>query len=73
MGNRTIHDFVVMLCCFNSIVTSTGVRKHTTLKLQKLFEERFTLHKDYFTDNALLCSNYEFVKKVIDKVASLCI
>lgn len=73
MGNRTVHDFVVMLCCFNSIVTSTGVKRYTIKKLQRLFDERFTLHKDYFADNALLCSNYEFVKKVIDKIAELCV
>ncbi len=73
MGNRTVHDFVVMLCCFNSIVTSDGVKTHTINKLKKLFDERFTHHREYFSGNALLCSNYDFIKKVIDKMAETCV
>lgn len=73
MGNRTVHDFVVMLCCFENIVTSEGVKKYTIQKLQRLFNERFTRHKEYFSENMLLRSNYEFVKKVIDKIAETCV
>lgn len=73
MGNRTIHDFVVMLCCFDSIVTSPGIKKHTYCELQELLNNRFTYHKEYFKNNLLLCSNYDFVKKVVDKMAQSCI
>lgn len=73
MGNRFIHDFVVMLYCFNSIVSSKGVKKHQMLKLKRLIDERFVEHKEYFSSNMLLCSNYEFVQKIVDKFAQLCI
>lgn len=73
MGNRTIHDFVVMLCSFNTIVTSGGIKKHTYKQLQELLNDRFTFHKDFFTNNMLLRSNYDFVKKVVDKMAQMCI
>ena len=73
MGNRFIHDFVVMLYCFNSIVSSEKVKQHQMEKLKNLVDNRIPLHKDYFSDNMLLCSNYEFVKKVVDKFAEMCI
>ena len=65
MGNRTIHDFVVLLYCFDSLVTSTNTKKRQLQKLQNLLDKRFTKHKEYFSNNALLCTNYEFVKKLL--------
>ena len=73
MGNRFVHDFVVMLLCFKSIVSSSGVKKHQIENLKDLIDKRFTLHKEYFVDNLLLVSNYNFVKKVVDKIAEECV
>lgn len=73
MGNRFIHDFVVMLCCFKDVVSSKDVRRHQLEKLKDLIDNRFIKHHDYFTDNALLCSNYSFIKKVVDKISTTCI
>lgn len=73
MGNRFMHDFVVMLYCFYNIVSSEGVRKHQLIKLKKLLDERFVLHKEYFVGNQLLLSNYDFAKKVVDRFAEMCI
>lgn len=73
MGNRFIHDFVVMLYCFNSIVSSEKVKKHQMAKLKSLIDNRIPLHKDYFADNMLLWSNYEFIKKIVDKFAEVCV
>ena len=73
MGNRFIHDLVVMLCCFNNIVSSSGVKKHQMLKLKKLIDERCVLHKDYFAKNLLLQTNHEFVKKIVDKFVEECV
>ena len=73
MGNRFVHDFVVMLYCFDGIVSSEKVKKHQMEKLKNLVDNRIPLHKDYFSDNMLLWSNYEFVKKIVDKFAERCI
>ena len=73
MNNRTVHDFVVLLYCFDSLVTSNNSKKRQLEKLQNLFSERFVVHKEYFANNALLCSNYEFVKKVIDFLVTTCV
>lgn len=73
MGNRSVHDFVVMLCCFQNIVSSPGVRQRQIGKLKALIDHRFLLHREYFAENKLLTSNYDFIKKVIDKIAQECI
>lgn len=73
MGNRFVHDFVVMLLCFKNIVSSEGVKRHQIEKLKDLIDNRFTLHKEYFDNNMLLVSNYKFVKKVVDKIAAECV
>lgn len=73
MSNRTVHDFIVLLFCFDRIVTSNNTKSRQFKRLQKMFEERFVKHKEYFTNNALLCSNYEFVKKVIDFFVATCV
>lgn len=73
MGNRFVHDFVVMLLCFKTIVSSTGVKKHQIEKLKNLIDNRFILHQEYFTGNMLLVSNYKFVQKVVDKIAAECV
>lgn len=61
-----MHDFVVMLYVFNTIVKSEKVRAHTMNSLKRFIDERMVLHKDYFVKNALLQSNYIFLKKVVD-------
>ena len=73
MGNRSVHDFVVMLYCFQNIVSSLGVKRRQIGELKALIDERFLRHRDYFSENSLLCSNYDFIKKVIDKIAQDCI
>lgn len=73
MGNRFIHDFVTMLYCFSIVVSSSRVKQRQIEKLKNLIDNRFTKHSEYFSDNQLLISNYEFAKKVVDKFAEACI
>lgn len=66
LSNRSIHDFVVMLYVFNRVVSSEKVKQYSMLKLQEFVNGRMVYHKDYFVKNALLQSNYVFLKKVVD-------
>lgn len=68
MGNRFMHDFVTMLIVFDKIVTSEETKKAQYSKLKNLVDTRFTKHKEYFKNNEMLLSNYEFAKKIIDKL-----
>lgn len=73
MGNRTVHDMVVLLCTYQNIVTSSRTKTRQLQAFQSLLENRFVLHKEYFRDNMLLQTNYDFIKKVVDKTVSNCI
>ena len=76
MGCRVVHDFTVMLYVFYKLTEDTELhksREYTLNKLKKLFETRFKKHKDYFEKNALLETNLDFVKNIIDKMLSMCV
>lgn len=38
-----------------------------------MFDERFAKHDEYFNCNALVTSNFDFLKKVVDKMVELSI
>ena len=59
-----------MLYVYNKVVSSEKVRKHTMEDLQTFVDGRMVLNKHYFVKNALLQSNYVFLKKVVDYCAS---
>lgn len=76
MGCRVVHDFTVMLYVFYKLTEDTELhksREYTLNKLKKLLETRFKKHKDYFEKNALLETNLDFVKNIIDKMLSMCV
>ena len=66
MANPIVHDFVVMLYVFHAIVTSKKTQEYTFNELESLFGNRFLKHREYFADNEVILSHYEFVKKIID-------
>lgn len=71
MGNRVIHDFVVMLFVFHTLTKDKnyiGMRSHTFNDIKQFLEERVIKHADYF-NNPLFESYYNFVKNVVDKYA----
>ena len=72
MGNRVIHDFIVMLFVFHTLTKDknyANIRKHTFNDLKSFLEKRVIQNSDYF-NNPLFNSYYIFVKKVVDKFAS---
>lgn len=68
MGNRTVHDFVVLLCTFSSLA-SKNAKERQLEKLNTLLNVRFVKHKEYFENNMILVSNYEFIQKVVKKIS----
>lgn len=72
MGNRVIHDFIVMLFVFHTLTKDknyTNIRKNTFNDLKSFLEKRVIQNADYF-NNPLFNSYYIFVKNVVDKFAS---
>lgn len=70
MANPAVHDFIVLLYTFEAVVTSKKAKEMTYNELKNIFEDRILRHSEYYTDNAILVSSYEFVKKTIDFLAS---
>lgn len=66
MNTPSIHDFITMLYVFDRVVTSEKTKFYTMKGLKELFDVRMVKHRDYFSDNYLLKSCYEFVHTVID-------
>ncbi|UTY40911.1 Abi family protein [Allocoprobacillus halotolerans] len=63
--NPIIHDFVASLFLFNEICSSQILKEKQFLNLKKLMDERFCIHKDYFINDNVFTTNYEFVKKLL--------
>ena len=65
LSNPVIHDFVALLYLFDRVCTSPSTKKHTYDALYDLFSVSFCRHADYFAQNAVIVSSYEFVKKIV--------
>lgn len=68
MTHPIVHDFVVLLYVFASVVNSDKTKRYTLNELKNLFDVRMTKHKEYFTNNSLLISTYRFTKLILDKL-----
>lgn len=67
LSNSRIRQITYTLYMFNEIVTSTGIKKNVSKDIHELFYERITLHREYYNNNELLKSIYEYFDKIIDK------
>ena len=65
LSKPIIHDFCVLLYLYSQIAPKKA-QQHTFEELKDLFDNRFLKHKEYYKTNAILCSAYEFAKKVIE-------
>ena len=66
MKNPIIHDFVVLLDVYCTIIKSKKTVAYGIKILSDFINNRCLKHKDYFENNDVLKSNYEFLKKVVD-------
>lgn len=70
MTNPVIHDFVTMLYVATRVVSSRPTLKKMFEDLDSLINNRMVRHREYYEKNQMLQSNYKFVKKVVDFLAS---
>jgi abortive infection bacteriophage resistance protein len=66
MKNPVIHDFVVMLYVYNTLIKSEGVKKHGMKELKEFINERVVARKRYFEKNDMLKGYYEFIYKIVN-------
>ena len=65
LSNSRIRQITYTLYMFNEIVTSDGVKKNIIDEMNYLFYERINKHKEYYNNNELLKSIYNYFDKII--------
>lgn len=65
LSKPVVHDFCVMLYLFSCIAPKSA-QQHTFSELRELFLNRIIKNKDYYKNNPLISSAYDFMLKVIN-------
>ena len=65
LNNSRIRQITYTLFMFLEVVTSDGIKKQIRNELLNLFYKRIPLHKEYYKNNSLLKSIYEYFDKII--------
>lgn len=65
LSKPIIHDFCVLLF-LSSKVAPPKAQYYTFIELKKLFEERIFKHKEYYNNNALIASAFQFMYSVVE-------
>lgn len=71
LSNTRIRQITYTLFMFNDIITSDGIKQQITKELNDLFYNRIIYHKEYYNNNELLVSVYEYFDKIIKKYFTL--
>ena len=66
LRNNHIKQITYTLYMFNEMVTSDGIKYDVKRKLKKFFYKRIPMNKEYYKDNELLKSVYEYFDKLIN-------
>ena len=53
---------------FNIVVTSEGIKYNIKKEIKKLFYNRIVLHKEYYNNNELLKSIYNYFDNIVKKI-----
>ena len=73
IANPIIHDFIATLFLFNEVCSSPVLKEKQFHILHELINVRFVKHSDYFSNDNIFTSNYEFIKKIVDYLYEKCI
>ena len=68
LSNPRINQIVYLFYTYDKIVTGNHTRTNRVKELQDLFENRMLEHADYFQNNTLLTSTYDFFLKLVKKL-----
>ena len=66
LSNPRINQIIHLFYAYDIIVKSENTRSCRVLELKNLLEKRMLMHADYFSNNHMLTSTYEFFKKIVN-------
>ena len=70
LSNGFIYDFTVLLYVYNELIPPGLMRERRYAELKELFNVRMPKNRDYFLENTLIKSTYDFIEKIVDKIAN---
>lgn len=65
LSAQPIFEFCSLLIVYNDVV-SENIKKHRYVELSNLINERMTKHSDYYSNQQLLSSAYDFIRKITE-------
>ena len=65
LSSQPIFEFCSLLLVYDSIV-SENIKKHRYTELSSLISERMLKHSDYYSNQQLLSSAYDFIRKITE-------
>ena len=68
LSNSRIRQITTTLYMYDKIITSDSIKKNIKDDIKFLFYERIIEHKDYYNNNELLKSIYNYFAKIIGKL-----
>lgn len=66
MSNPIIHDFVILVYVYLTLIKDTATKKAGINQIHWLFNERMLIHKDYFEKNLVIIESYRFVVRIVN-------
>ena len=70
LSNKRINQIVHLLYIYDIVVVSENTRQTRLQELNNLIDIRMLTHREYFADNLLLTSTYDFFKKIVNYISS---
>ena len=65
LSSQPIFEFCSLLFVYDSVV-SENIKKHRYTELSSLISERMLKHSDYYSNQQLLSSAYDFIRKITE-------
>lgn len=65
LSSQPIFEFCSLLLVYDSVV-SESIKKHRYAELSNLINERIPKHSEYYNNQQLLSSAYDFIRKIMD-------
>lgn len=65
LKSRPVFEITSLLCLYDKVAFDT-IKLHRYKELNTLVNERMVKHKNYFKNQPIICSAYNFLKKTVD-------
>ena len=65
LTNQPVYEFVCLLYLYNRIIPE-NVKKCRFKEIKELFDTRMLRHREYYKDNQIISTTFNFLRKIVD-------